>query len=1295
MITTDIYGKTLSDSFNSKIASSAQYIKPKVLINWLDSRHTTGLTVTTNSYHASNAAGDIGYYFNQNQVSNGIQRQSYTWGVAGATDKYGQTIRADGSWFTMPSDLTDNYEYGWWSGSKSTSSVNGTYGGYSFSVNPTLTMQFDSRKCNLIRVVTSEYYGQIGTYTIIVRSSDVGMPNPIFQETVTIPNNTYYFEHYLPNSIGHDTIYRVEIEVITTKNKLDYARIQEVDVIYQTDISDYVMSYDFNKTRDLHESSLPIAGTSSGSLSLVLDNTEKDFNIFNNSSTYGKYMKKDLKLSVTSGWQIIKNNNLYIDKNLRSNISNSSSTISITNTDDIPAGGSGNYFVLTIDPENINKEHVLCSSVDDTYQITIDQRGYAGSIARSHNANAVVRFETFEYPAYSEFYVDEWSASSDSMTVGVNATDWSKFLDEKIITKGFFLDKVTVPDACESLLMKSNFPKANIQSLNRFNLSAKKHGGILHFDFNESTVDRSGNTITVGDGLRARFFAMQANTYNKVSDITADAIDRELSELEKALGEVSFISPSFSTNSASVSSSSLALNLGASGGYSFTGNDGNTYSEYFNCVFDGFYTPTDSGSQYIVVDIAQGGVRVYLDDTLILNEWRLHPVTVGSYFTAESDELLLTAGKPYKIRIESFHKTGQFAIKLKSAVGIYAATDVAPSQTKTIAVLDKIGSKDSDFDPATQDRNKRNNYALYLGGANIGLDGGMSSMPENKSCEVGSDKYIRLPYDLSWDMSNSSNPVYTGSWTIEAYLKTPSVYSNNGEYISTWIDSGTSSTGFELYSNSASNGCKLKTSTGIVTVSSNTALSNSNWSHICVTFDDSIDTLSYFVNGQLKDSEVLTGSISSWLNQDLTFGGRGASYNTSTDSEVAPITIRNVYLDEFVIYNKSLSSQQIANRYTETQMKEVNLYPFLYGSEASIRNIIDEITLGDLGRFYIDELNMARYEHYYRFFESTIDQHANVQSTISDNTHIINADFLVQLQTNKVVVKIAGISSNLVGVQGLWRAPDPTTLAVVNLEANINSTANTMFVSSTMDPPFSKAGYLIIDSEIIKYNNKNPNSFLSLERGQFNTTAANHTANASVREVRYWDIKYDKAPAFQVKNPFITGILFEDPDEIEIIKWVPSSYSAQLAIAASNTVDKGTIVIAEGTNPLTGKVAYTAVAGVPVVITEESSQIQEQVAQLEENIRLYGLKEISIENKFITDTVHAKNLADFIIDKMSTPVPIINITTIPTPKVQLGDKIRISSMDAFDIINGDYWVVSKQYQYSASPSQSLTIRKVV
>lgn len=1289
MIKNDIYGKELSNSFNSKINAPVQRIKPKVLVNFLDTRHCTNLSIATNSPHASNTEQSLGYYFDTSQVANGWARESYTWAVCDSKDYDGKIICADGTRYAMPSSKEYNLEFGWWSASISTSSLHPTYGGYSFAVNPYIEMTFDAQKANLIKVSTPEFSGPIHTYRIIVKSNDSGVPDPLLDQIVTIPTGQYYAEHNLPFDLGHENVYYVKVEVLSTKNPLDHARIQEIDVIYQEDLSDYVITYSHTKSRDVHSSSLPIAGTDSGSLNLELDNTSKDFNTLDPNSKFGKYMTKDLKIYVTSGWQIVKSKDAIVNKKLRSLISSNDLQLYITDIDNLPSGGSGNYFVLEIDYDNENRELVLCSSSQNTYFVTIAQRGFGNTQARSHAFDASIRFDTFEYTPYLELFVDEWSSATASMTVSVTTTDLAKYMNEKMYTKGFFIEKSTIPSACEQLLMFTNFPKKQIQLINRFERTAKSNNAIVHFDFNESTKDRSGNNITVSDGLRARFFAVSENTSSKVKDITADALDRELSELEKALGETFFISPDYVALSPSISDDTdLALNLSS---FSFTDFSGANKSDFFNCVFDGFYIPLETGEQYLGLNIENGGARIYLDDCLILNQWRFITTAPGAPYTAESDHLELVAGKPYKIRIEAFHQTGDFGITLLSAVGNAALTEVDKERCKTVAVLDKLGCRNPPITPASVDRNRNHNHALYLGGASIGIPGGLTSNQENFCAVFGDSKYARIPYDLSYDLPNSSSPNYKGgSWSIELVIKTTQAYSGDGEYFSNYSNS-TPSSGIEFFNNSAGNGVKVITSSGQVVASQTGTLSTTDWSHIFVTCNGS--KIFYYVNGEEKANATITGTVSSWTNKDFTIAGRGSRFQTGS-GEVAPSTIRDIYFDEVFFYRDYFDDHFVSHRYTEMTMQPMSVFPFLFGNEITVREIIDDITLADLGRLYIDELGIAKYEPYNAFFEPSIDQHANVQLVLDDN-NIISADFNVQLQANKVVVKLSGVSSNLAGVQSLWRAPDPTTLAVVNLEANVSSTANTLIVSTTTDPPFSKAGYLVIDNEIIKYNNKTPNSFLQIERAQFGTTAAVHNANTLVREVRYWDVKYDKAPAFNVKSPFITGIQFESPEQIVVLKYEAGPYSAKLVIGASNTVPSGSIVFAEGTNPLTEKVAYTAISGIPVVIVEQSSQIQEQSAEISNSIRLNGLKEIVIENRFITDFDHAQKIANFIINKMSTPVPLVNLTSIPTPKNVVGDKIRISSLDAFGIVNGDYWILSKNYVFSESPSQILLLRKVV
>lgn len=1299
MITKNIFNDNLSTKFYTSLDSPSQYIKPKILIDFLDSRHCLNKSIITNDNHVNTNQGDLGYYFSPDQIFNGNRRQSFTWAVADALDNNGKVIRADGNWYAMPSNKEENLEFGWISKTKSTSNLSNLYDGYSFASTITITATFSPRKCNNVTVVVPEFSGQVDTYRLIIRSSDTNLPNPLYQEVARIQDGEYSYNHYIPDSLGNDLINSVEVEILTTKNPLDYARISSINVIYQEDLADYVLSYTDDRVRDLHETSLPIAGSSSGSLQIELDNTEKKFNLFSSSSDFGPFMKKDLKIQAGSGWKIHDHPDQYVESSLRSPITSSSQNVSVYDNTNFPDGGASNYFVLEVDYDTANREYILYSSKSGNYDLVIEQRGYNNSQVKNHSVNALVRYETFEYPYLSEYYVDEWSSSSSSMVTSVSCIDWSKYLSERVLTGGFFVEKSTVPEACESLVLNANFPKGDVKSLNRFNKSAKKLGAILHYDFNESSVDRSGDDVIVSNGLRSRFFAMPSDSISKVGDITADGLDRELSQLEKALGETSFISPDFVSNSVAISDSNgqqYALNLAdqsvAVTGFSFNRKDGTQCSEYFNAVYDGFYIPIDSGEQFIVIDIANGGVRVFIEDTLILNSWRINSVSAGQYFTVESEPIYLQAGHPYKIRIESFHATGDYAIKLKASYGIFSPEIVFDSDTRTIAAIDKIGSRNPSFNPSATDRNKNQNYAIFFGSPEIGIEGGILSDSENKHCSLSNGAYIRLPYHVSWDFANSSSNNYIdGSWSLETYVKTPTLFSGDGEYISCWEDD-TPSSGFEFFNKSGSNGFKIVSSSGVLTVDSSDALPVDNFNHIVVTFNNSL--LKYYVNGALKDSVVVNSNILPFTGKDLTFGGRGAFFDDDDDVESPPATTRSFSIDEFLIYPKSLTEQQVKDRYTETQMEELTIYPFLYGGELSIREVIDEISLADLGRFYIDESNIAKYEHYYRLWEPTIDQHANSQMSLSDENFIISADFSVQLQANRVVIKVSGISSNLTGVQPLWRADDPTTLAVVGLSANLSSSSDFMYVNSTDDPPFSKAGYLVIDNEIVKYSNKTSNQFLNLERGQFNTEAAIHNTSASVREVRYWDLKFDKAPAFQVRNPFITGIRFETPDQISILRYVPSAYGAELVIAASNNVPKGEVVFAEGTNPLTDRVAFTSIAGIPVLISEQNSQVKEQSAEIGDSIALYGVKEVVIENKFITDFTHAQKIADFIIEKNSDPVPVLNLQSVPLPQIAIGDRIVISQMDSFDIINGEYWVVGKSYSYGDSPNQTMTLRRV-
>ena len=1410
MINTNIYGEILSNSFNSAISSYAQKVKPRVFINFLDSRHLDNLTITTNDPHSNTSKGSRGYFFSKEQSVSGTDREGFSWAVCDAKDINGKTITANGEWYAMPSDLDDNYKYGWWSETKSQSSLSNTYSGYGFATNPYIEAEFTQRKVNKIRISTSEHYGQIQDYTIYLYNQSLTL---ILQEDGSIANGTYYTDHVVSEALVSQDVYKVKVVVNSTKNPEDYARIVEISPIYEVDLTNYVISHSIDRIRDLHESSLPIGGTGSSSASITLDNTEKVFNPFNNSSLYGKYMKKDLKISIDHGWRIKKTDDVISSTTLLSSIDDVDAVINVKNGDIFPDGGSGNYFVITIDPYNQNKEHILCSSKTGTRELTVSQRGYGGTSAKAHSSDAVVIFDPYEYIHAGEFYIDEWSGSS-SMQVIIKANDWSKFIAEKQITKGFFVQNTTSGDAVKHLLMMNNFPKSNYKQLVRHENEPARIGAVAQYYFNEKTIDRSNNEIVPGNGLRARFWGMREGKENQVKDILADAIDKDLSEMDKALGYSAFTSPDYvnlSTDLADDPNAVVDYNY-----LSFTSFGGNNYEEYFNGVLDGFYVPEVSGIQEIFLKIKNGGGRVYLDNTLIINEWFNHPGQLTDVSSSISQNLDLDAGVPYSIRIEFFHANntyvypttaqitaaglpanlyptspvpsvqgnivltnrplvynddgsistllsmsfndGSYEVIIPKVVegkilsdenakayyrstgqhlGKFPSGAVANAESYAIALhnyqeswldlidfqgfdlqlwandgggdyyidktscyttcpIDSIGARKDSYSTSIKNFNHNRNYGVYIGQPKLGKTTGIVSEPEKNSLYLTSNAYVRIPYDSSLNMVASNSVNYTGSWTIETYIKIPSNFTGDGEFISNWSNSNPTA-GFEIYSNSASNGIKLKTSSGTKTVSSNTSLANNQFNHLVFTCDG--NTIKYYLNGQLANSVTNIGAQATWNNLDITIGGRAASYTEYINEytpygENSPPNIRSFYIDEFCIYNKALTSDQVKNRYITTQIKPLTVFPFLYGNEKSIKELIDDISLSDFGRFYIEETDYGRYDHFYRFFESSIDQHSNVQTEFSSNTNIVSGDYNVQLQANKVTVNVSGIAATLQSRQRLWGPDDPTTLGVVTLSSNINSSANTITVNSTDNPPFPKNGYIKIDNEIIKYNSLSSNAFKDVERGQFNTTAASHTANTKVREVRYFDIKYDKAPAFNVQNPFVSAIQYEDIPLVEIHSFKPTGYGAELIFAASNNVSSGTFVYLQGTSPLTGFQQLTSVAGTPIITTEQSSQVKSQSASLASDIRKYGLKEIVIDNPYISSSDHAKKLADFMISKMADPVPVLTINAMAMPKVQLGDRIKIVNLETLGISNTEYWVTSHTLSVGDTLDHSITLRKV-
>jgi hypothetical protein len=1301
MLTKDIYGKNLSTSFSSAIDAFAQKVKPRVVMTFLDSRHVDNLTVTTNDPHVNTAKGTyaqqmagitcgVGYFFDPKQSMNGFERQAFTWAVSDEKDVNGKVIKADGTWHCMPTELDDEYEFGWRSNTISTTTPHAN-GGFEFTEPITLQYDFTERKVSKIRITTSDFYGAISSYRIDVFNDAL---SGFYNTHSTIEEGEYFKEHILPSNISSD-VDKIILTIYSTQNPEDYARVHEVSPIYEVDVTDFVISHSVDRQGELWENSIPIAGTGSSSAAITLDNTRGDFNPFDPSSTYGKYMKKDVKVNIANGWRVFKTENVLVTTQLSSNINSTANSITVSDASNFLNGNATNTFTLVIEPNTANEERVLCSTRTDV-TVAIIQRGYAGTKAISHSAGSTVVFDPYEYVNAGEFFVDEWSGGTE-MTVAVKCIDKSKLLTEKQITKGFYVQNSTVGDAVEKMLMSVNISKNEFLQIKPYTQFAKENAIAL---YNFSTpIERNEQALSQLDGFRYRIWKIEPGRENEVKDIKADALDVTLTDYDKAMGAKPYIPPTYIAYSTTendipngiTAMGNISVAVGMSDFYFIT--NGVNQSEYFNGVIDGYYIAQESGNQFFEIQCQSGGFRMYLDDNLIINSWSNGEPSLTSRSVSSYDYmgqyLDLDAGTPYKVRIEFYHREGllgsgyAFSLFLKNKLqsSELDPLTIAVENVRTMVAEDIVGSRDAPFTKGAKNANHHKNNGIYFGDVNLDQPTGIVSEPSGKSVEflsVTNDGYVNIPYHQSLDLKSNASINYTGEFSYEIYVKFPnSPFSGSGVYISNKTTVSSVDYGFEFFNNSSSHGFTMYTPDGPKTVSSNTALNTTDWHHICVTYKNSV--LKYYHNGMQKDNKTHAAGTTFGLG-DMKIGDAGESF----------------LIDEFAIYNKYLDGDTVKNRYIATQIKELTVFPHLYGNDQSAKSIIDSITLADFGRFYVDEDDFFRYIHFFRYFEPTIEQHSTVQKTISSNSHIISGEYNVQLQTNKVTVNVTEYNPLISQRQGLWTAtPDPSTLGVVRLTSNVNSTANTIPVSTTDNPPFPRSGYLKIDQEIMKYTSINSTNFLGVTRGEFETTPASHFTNDLVRETRYYDIKYDNVPAFNVQRPLITSISNTFPATIELVKFSSNAYNAELILAASTSVPEGELAFIQGTNPRTGDVNYTAIAGVPVVKQESSNLVKKQTASFSEDIRKYGLKEVVIENSYIYSADKAQQIADFLIDKFKEPVPVLQIKTMAIPNIQIGDRIRISELTSLNIENTDYWVVSHSLSVGDSLDHSLTLRKVI
>lgn len=514
------------------------------------------------------------------------------------------------------------------------------------------------------------------------------------------------------------------------------------------------------------------------------------------------------------------------------------------------------------------------------------------------------------------------------------------------------------------------------------------------------------------------------------------------------------------------------------------------------------------------------------------------------------------------------------------------------------------------------------------------------------------------------------------------------------------------------------------------------SLTANDWYHVVFTVKvvGANYILAIYINGEAYAEYTWPTSVSLTEHYVKTIiGGHGLSTANAFIGSISNVAI----------YNYVLSASTMMNHYNRGS----SLYQYVYSSIGAAGDSywaeMLKIATADIGMFYFDENDNFVYEHGRSYDDAIDSQHSVVQYEINDGNlvsagssvvynvngalrtytglypasgtrtygqyggasdstaAIVSGSQTVELQVNKVIVKVYPPLSTSIAKTSIWAAEGNTSLAICTLGANLSaSSTDSISLSLTLNPAgiyeplWPESGIVKIDNEFIRYKKSTGNTLYDLERGYWGSTAQSHVAGAKVGEAREFSLEWGSSPVFFVSYPFITGVIFDNT--VVASNWRFNGLNGYIRLYPSDAVaPSNKYVVLEGNNPVTKLDNYFRVAGIVMSNQQKNKQnIVEISENYKDNIRRYGEKVLEIDNPLIQDAQYAKNLAQYLLQKYSLPVPILEVSTLGLPQLQLGDRIKINTFDRLSILNGEYWIMSISMSYNGGIEQKMTLRKV-
>lgn len=908
--------------------------------------------------------------------------------------------------------------------------------------------------------------------------------------------------------------------------------------------------------------------------------------------------------------------------------------------------------------------------------------------------------DEYEYVHYGTFWVDEWNENSSSMTVTASARDFSKFMQETDVD-GVLYQKLRGSTAVTNLARYAGVPAIDLDYIEAYKATIVKDKPVAYWPMDETDETRyalsfDGTVLDVASGQFYSFPADQltvefwVNTDNRVKDSTAISFATTAHHNEFTIYKMRnmdiIIDQNYQTHGTGVDV--------ADGEWHHVAVTWNNDDGVVQIYVDGIneYEQPLTGS--IGQTLSVGGSLVLGQDQ----------DTLGGGFSADQsmDGYITDVRIWNDVRTEDEIRENAERILLPFEQGLVAyypmiegEQDIDDNFTlinKSSPTGDLAASNvDIELVPIQGLRDYAHTYSgHWYGDPDFGEDETpiVSEKGNTSMLLDGTDDYAEVTYRT--EFANLSN-----QFSIEAW------FNKSSDTDMTILSQGPDNGSIKLMV-SSENRVRLQNVGYELWRTIEGSIASDQWHHVVATLDEN-QIVKIYLDGLLAHTS--NSSINFVDNESPIFIGTADATMSSEMFEG--------YLSDVAVYDHALSAAEIEQHYIAGRSLVDWEFSALWAQETTIWDGMLEISTADMGIYFFNKDDKFVYDNTINYKNPYIHQYADVQREIEDENHIVNGSHIISLLVNRVKINIHKVNDVNSEREGLWAAEDNESLVSGTLKTSIDKyrTADLSYnrkkIEDVWVPLWTDEGFVKIDNEIIKYARKSDAKLFELERGQFDTDAASHTAGARVREVREYNIEYGEKPAIVQYDPLITAV---DPDTlylpaevdnyqsdktVDLELWEPNAFNAHLIISRNTEGDAYSTQILQGNDPLTGLENVFVISGIPLVVQNSSEKVDEITEEYEENLRKFREKEIEIDNQFIQTQAYAKQLAQFIISFFKNPVPIIEVETIGIPMVELGDRIKIRSFDQLAISNRDYWVESVDTSYDGGVSQKMTLREVV